>query len=96
MEITQNKARFGRGGSSISTQKLSHFNNVNLSCASHLVHRLTHIQSTANSDRTGDHGSITLGERLSFKNFVSDMLDSSGQPKSLVQDLVHEIDRCHI
>jgi len=50
-----------------------------------------HIQSTADSDQTGDYGSMALWERRSFEDFVSDLLDDSDQPKSLVQDLVYEI-----
>lgn len=50
-----------------------------------------HIQSTADSDLTGDYGRMALGERRSFEDFVSDMLDDSDQPKSLIQDLVYEM-----
>jgi hypothetical protein len=51
-----------------------------------------HIQSTANSDLTGDYSSMVLWERRSLEDFVSDMLDDSDQPKSLVQDLVYEME----
>jgi len=34
---------------------------------------------------------MTLRDRRSFEDFVSDMLDDSDQPKSLIQDLVTKI-----
>ena len=51
-----------------------------------------HIQSTADSDWTRDYGRITLRKRQSFEDFVNHILDNSDQPKSLVQDLIYEIE----
>ena len=51
------------------------------------------ILSTADSDLTGDYGSMHLWERRSLEELASDLLDESDHPKLLVQKLLDEIEK---
>ena len=58
-----------------------------------LKYLILYIQSTLDSDQSGDFDDMIVGEKWSFKDFVSDELNKSNQLKSLVSDLAYEINK---
>jgi len=56
-----------------------------------LEYLILYIQSTLDSDWSGDFNNMIVGEKWSFEDFVSDKLDNSDQLKSLVSNLAYEI-----
>ena len=58
---------------------------------SSLDNLIAYIGSTADSDQTGDYGSMTIGEKRSFEDFVAAELDDSDQPKTFANELLGEI-----
>jgi hypothetical protein len=52
---------------------------------------IAYINSTADSDQSGDYDSRRVGEKRSFEDFVAAELDDSDQPKAFANDLLDEI-----
>jgi hypothetical protein len=52
---------------------------------------IAYIESTADSDQSGDYDSMRVGEKRSFKDFITAEFDDSDQPKAFANDLLDEI-----
>ena len=52
---------------------------------------IAYIESTADSDQSGDYDGMRVGEKRSFEDFVTAELDDSDQPKAFANDLLDEI-----
>ena len=54
---------------------------------------IAYVDSTADSDQSGDYYSVRVGEKRSFDDFVTTELDDSDQPKLSANDLINEIEK---
>jgi hypothetical protein len=52
---------------------------------------IAYINSTADSDQSGDYDGKRIGEKRSFEDFVAAELDDSDQPKAFANDVLDEI-----
>jgi hypothetical protein len=52
---------------------------------------IAYIESTADSDQSGDYDGMRVGEKRSFEDFIAAELDDSDQPKANSNDLLDEI-----
>jgi hypothetical protein len=52
---------------------------------------IAYINSTADSDQSGDYDGVRVGKKRSFQDFIAAELDDSDQPKVFANDLISEI-----
>lgn len=58
---------------------------------SSLDHLITYVGSTPDSDQTGDYGSMGMGRKRSFEDFVAAELDDSDQPNIFASKFLDEL-----